>query len=93
MGGRRRQDSRQHGEADDYDVILMDWHMDKMSGIDAVKAIRTKGKTMPIIMVTTEAGKDHVVKALTAGATDDVIKPFKPATVVAKINEALRQSG
>ena len=44
-------------DSQEYGLILMDWNMPNMLGIDAVKAIREKGKTMPIIMVTTEAEK------------------------------------
>jgi two-component system chemotaxis response regulator CheY len=74
----------------DYDVVLMDWNMPNMLGIDALKEIRANGKTMPIIMVTTEAEKSRVVEALKAGASNYIIKPFEPATIVAKIQEVLK---
>lgn len=73
----------------DYDLILMDWNMPNMLGIDAVRAIRANGKTMPIIMVTTEAEKSRVLDALKAGASNYIIKPFEPATIVNKIQEVL----
>ena len=73
----------------DYAVILMDWNMPNMLGIDAVRAIRALGKTAPIIMVTTEAEKSRVIDALKAGANNYIIKPFEPATIVAKIQEVL----
>jgi two-component system chemotaxis response regulator CheY len=76
-------------ESSDYDLVLMDWNMPNMLGIDAVKAIRALGKTMPIIMVTTEAEKSRVVEALKAGANNYIIKPFEPATIVQKITEVL----
>lgn len=76
-------------KANDYGLILMDWNMPNMLGIDAVKAIREMGKTMPIIMVTTEAEKSRVIEALKAGANNYVIKPFEPATIVSKIQEVL----
>jgi len=77
----------------DYDLVLMDWNMPNMLGIDAVKAIREKGKTMPIIMVTTEAEKSRVIEALKSGAQNYVIKPFEPNTIVAKIQETLAKAG
>jgi two-component system, chemotaxis family, chemotaxis protein CheY len=80
-------------EQADYNLILMDWNMPNMLGIDAVKAIRANGKTMPIIMVTTEAEKSRVVDALKAGANNYVIKPFEPATIVAKIQDVLAKAG
>jgi len=76
-------------KSNEYGLILMDWNMPNMLGIDAVRAIRAEGKTMPIIMVTTEAEKSRVVDALKAGANNYVIKPFEPATLVTKIQEVL----
>ena len=73
----------------EYGLVLTDWNMPNMLGIDAVKAIRAAGKTMPIIMVTTEAEKSRVIDALKAGANNYIIKPFEPATIVAKIQEVL----
>jgi two-component system chemotaxis response regulator CheY len=73
----------------EYDLVLMDWNMPNMLGIDAVKGIRAKGKSMPIIMVTTEAEKSRVIDALKAGANNYVIKPFEPQTIVSKIQEVL----
>ena len=70
-------------------IILMDWNMPNMLGIDAVKAIRAAGATVPIIMVTTEAEKLRVIEALKAGANNYIVKPFKPETVAAKVQETL----
>jgi two-component system chemotaxis response regulator CheY len=79
-------------EQNDYDLVLMDWNMPNMLGIDAVRAIRATGKTMPIIMVTTEAEKSRVIDALKAGANNYVIKPFEPATIVTKIQEVVARA-
>lgn len=76
-------------QKNEYGLVLMDWNMPNMLGIDAVKAIRQLGKTMPIIMVTTEAEKSRVIEALKSGANNYIIKPFEPATIVAKIQEVL----
>ncbi len=80
-------------ESADYGLVLMDWNMPNMLGIDAVKAIRANGKTMPIIMVTTEAEKSRVIESLKAGANNYIIKPFEPATIVTKIQEVLAKAG
>lgn len=74
-------------DASDYDLVLLDWNMPNMLGIDALKAIRAQGKTMPIIMVTTEAEKARVVEALKAGASNYIIKPFESDVIVDKIKE------
>lgn len=73
----------------EYGLVLMDWNMPNLLGVDAVREIRAMGQTMPIIMVTTEAEKVRVVEAIKAGATNYVIKPFEPKTIVAKIQSAL----
>jgi two-component system chemotaxis response regulator CheY len=61
---------------DGIDLVLMDWNMPNMLGIDALKMIRAAGKTVPVIMVTTEAEKTRVILAMQAGANDYLIKPF-----------------
>ena len=76
----------------DYDLILMDWNMPNMLGIDAVKEIRALGTKVPIIMVTTEAEKSRVVEALKAGANNYLIKPFEPAAIVDKIKAVLEKA-
>jgi len=75
--------------SDDYGLVLMDWNMPNMSGLEAVKAIRAGGKRVPIIMVTTEAEKSRIIDALKAGANSYVVKPFKPDTIAAKIQDVL----
>ncbi len=76
----------------DYDLVLMDWNMPNMLGIDAVRAIRAQGKSVPIIMVTTEAEKSRVIDALKAGANNYIIKPFEPSAIVSKIEDTLAKA-
>lgn len=78
---------------DAYNLILMDWNMPNMLGIDAVRNIRANGSKAAIIMVTTEAEKSRVIDALKAGANNYVIKPFEPATIVKKIQDVLAKTG
>jgi two-component system chemotaxis response regulator CheY len=80
-------------EKEDYALVLMDWNMPRMLGVDALKAIRANGKTMPIIMVTTEAEKSRVVEALKAGASNYIIKPFQPGAIISKIKETIDKAG
>ena len=60
------------------DLVLLDWNMPKLSGIDFLKKVRAleQYKTMPIIMVTSEAAKFNVIEALKNGATDYITKPI-----------------
>jgi two-component system, chemotaxis family, chemotaxis protein CheY len=73
----------------DYQLVLLDWNMPNMLGIDALRLIRAKNTTLPIIMVTTEAEKTRVLEALKAGANNYIIKPFAPSAIVSKIQETL----
>lgn len=72
-----------------YSLVLMDWNMPNMLGIDAVRAIRAGGSQVPIIMVTTEAEKARVIEALKSGANNYIIKPFKPEKLIDKLKQTL----
>ena len=74
------------------DLILMDWNMPNMLGIDALKAIRTAGNKTPILMVTTEGEKQNVVAAIQAGATNYLIKPFNAEDLREKVEQILEVS-
>lgn len=76
----------------EYTLVLMDWDMPNMLGIDAVREIRATGNKVPIIMVTTEADKSCVIDAIRAGASNYIIKPFEPTKIVAKIEEILAKT-
>lgn len=76
-------------KADTFNIVLMDWNMPKMSGLDAVKAIRAAGVKTPIIMVTTEAEKTRVIEAIKAGVNDYLIKPFTPQQLGDKVKSIL----
>jgi pilus assembly protein CpaE len=74
------------------DVILMDVAMPKLDGYAAtqrVRAAETGGRKVPIIMLTTEADVEQRVKGLRAGADDDIVKPFHPLELIARINALL----
>lgn len=86
------QEAVEAAAARDYDLVLMDWNMPVMLGIDAVREIRKLGRTMPIIMVTTEAERGRVMEALHAGASNYIIKPFEARTIVERIQETLAKA-
>ena len=68
------------------DVIITDWNMPEMSGLEFVRQVRAgvHAKT-PILMVTTNAVKEDIVEALQAGVNNYVVKPFTPETLKEKI--------
>lgn len=71
------------------DLILCDWNMPEMPGIDLLKAIRSDNelKDIPFIMVTAEAQKDNIVEAVKAGVNNYVVKPFTAETISEKLSK------
>jgi two-component system, chemotaxis family, chemotaxis protein CheY len=65
-------------EKENVTLILLDWNMPEMNGLDMVKELRQKPEyaAVKVIMVTTETEIDHMVSALEAGANEYVMKPF-----------------
>ncbi|TQR33788.1 two-component system response regulator [Campylobacter sp. MIT 99-7217] len=76
---------------DDIKVVITDWNMPEMNGLDLVKKIRAEKKyeDMPIIMVTTEGGKAEVITALKAGVNNYIVKPFTPQVLKEKLEDVL----
>jgi two-component system chemotaxis response regulator CheY len=76
------------------DLIISDWNMPRMTGLDLLKAVRDKEttKTIPFLMVTAEAQKDNVVQAVQAGVSNYLVKPFTADAVKTKLTEILPKS-
>lgn len=79
----------------DPDLILMDVAMPKLDGYAATQRIRAaeQGRRVPIIMLTAEADVEQRVRGLRAGADDDIVKPFHPLELIARIKALLARSG
>ena len=58
------------------DVILLDWNMPIMGGMDFLRALRSEGKVSKVIFCTTENGIPQIEAAIAAGADEFVMKPF-----------------
>jgi len=71
------------------DVILLDLVMPGLNGQDALREMRARGFTQPVIVLTASGGVDTVVKAMQAGATDFFIKPASPERITVSIRNAL----
>lgn len=76
---------------DDVKVVITDWNMPEMNGLELVKKIRAEQKyeDMPIIMVTTEGGKAEVITALKSGVNNYIVKPFTPQVLKEKLEDVL----
>ena len=70
-----------------FDLILMDWNMPGLLGIDVVRKLREAGITTPIMMVTTEGERNNVVIAIQAGANNYLVKPFSSDDFSQKIEQ------
>lgn len=77
-----------------FDLIILDWVVPQMSGIEVMQHIRTNSDVLvPILFVTSKSSEKDVVKALESGADDYMIKPIKQSEMVARFNALLRRSG
>lgn len=72
----------------DPDVLLVDWNMPVLSGIDLIAALRRppRSSLAKIIMVTTETELPQVIRALSAGADEYVMKPFTHEAILDKLH-------
>ena len=75
----------------DIELVLMDWNMPNMTGIESLKAIKADAaiKHIPVIMVTSESEKSRIIEAIQAGAANYVVKPFQGDTLKEKIVSTL----
>ena len=76
------------------DVVLLDVMMPKMDGFTAAGKIKEQMQPAPIILMLTAKGQESdVVRGLSGGADDYIIKPFAPRELIARINVALIKAG
>jgi two-component system, chemotaxis family, chemotaxis protein CheY len=68
-----------------FDLIVSDWNMPEMSGLQLLKAVRMKWPGTPFIMLTGKASPEFVVEARDNGVDAYVVKPFSPAQLGQKI--------
>jgi two-component system chemotaxis response regulator CheY len=71
------------------DLIISDWNMPKMSGLDLLKAVRGNEATkdLPFIMVTAEAQKENILEAIKYKVSQYIVKPFTPETLKEKLEK------
>ncbi|RME68700.1 MAG: response regulator [Nitrospirae bacterium] len=75
--------------ADRFDLLITDWNMPEMDGLELLKNIRADAnlKGLPVMMVTAEAEKDKVIEAIKAGVNNYIVKPFTAETMKQKLDQ------
>ena len=76
------------------DLVLLDWMMPEVSGVELLRRWRRNEETMnmPVIMLTAKAEEDNTVRGLEIGADDYITKPFSPRELAARIKALIRRS-
>ena len=75
----------------DYGLVISDWNMEPMTGIQLLREVRAdmKLKALPFIMITAESKTENVVAAKEAGVNNYIVKPFNAATLKTKLSSVL----
>jgi two-component system OmpR family response regulator len=75
-----------------YDLVLLDLGLPKRDGIEVLKALRARGETVPVLIVTARDAVTERVAGLNAGADDYVLKPYDLDELIARIRALIRRS-
>jgi two-component system chemotaxis response regulator CheY len=72
-----------------FDLVVTDWNMPNMTGIDLLRAIRAEPslKGLPVMMVTAENNRDQIIAAAQAGVNGYIVKPFTAITLKEKLGK------
>jgi two-component system chemotaxis response regulator CheY len=75
----------------EYHLVISDWNMEPMSGMQLLTEVRTdtKLKNLPFIMITAESKTENVIAAKQAGVSNYIVKPFNAATLKTKLQAVL----
>lgn len=76
------------------DIILLDWMMPEVSGIELARRLKRDpiSADIPIIMLTARGEEDNKIQGLEAGADDYITKPFSPRELIARLKAVLRRT-
>ncbi|HOO44755.1 MAG TPA: chemotaxis response regulator CheY [Deltaproteobacteria bacterium] len=75
------------------DMVVSDWNMPKMTGLELLKAVRSDDalKDIPFLMVTAEAQQENIIEAVKSGVSNYIVKPFTAETLGQKINQIFKK--
>lgn len=74
-----------------YDLLILDWQLPGISGVDVCKQYRRGGGEMPVLFLTGKSGADAIETGLDAGADDYLVKPFQVRELSARIRSLMRR--
>lgn len=80
-------------KAGKYDLILSDWNMEPMTGLDLLKNVRADAalKHIPVILITAESKPENIIAAKQAGVNNYIVKPFNAITLKEKMSAVIGQ--
>lgn len=96
--GHRVQSANSAKEASEYlsktnfDLIILDWMLPQLSGVEFLKILRSTGSKTPVLMLTAKSEPQDIVQGLDAGADDYMTKPFEPSVFTARTKALLRRA-
>lgn len=81
-------------KTDEFDLLILDWELPDMSGIEALERVRTfLNWNGPVLFVTNRDAEQDIVAALEKGADDYMVKPFRRSELLARLNALVRRAG
>lgn len=79
-------------QLNEYDLIILDWNLPNLTGLEICKMLRIDGKTTPILMLTAKSDIEDKIMSLENGIDDYLTKPFVFRELIARINSLIRRS-
>ncbi len=81
----------EYAMTNDYDLLILDWMLPKMSGVELCHKFRKEGKITPVMILTAKDSVEDKIKGLDQGADDYLTKPFSFEELLARIRALLRR--
>lgn len=86
------EDGYQKAQHDDYDVIVLDLILPRISGLEVCAKLRARGILTPVLILSGQTQKEVIIRGLNAGADDYLTKPFNDGELVARLKALLRRN-
>jgi two-component system, chemotaxis family, chemotaxis protein CheY len=74
----------------DFNLVLLDWEMPGLNGVEILQKIREDDKKLPVIMVTSRNASTDLMKAIKAGANEYIMKPFTQEILFEKLENVIK---